>query len=134
MIDVAATGLRTALLANSSLTALLSTTTAIARTQAPDTLARPYVVMIHSAGGTQNTSPREAFDQRWSIKAVADSAGTAASIAAQIRVALHNVSITLPSPWKALDCQELAVFEYAENVSGKQIWHTGAVYQLRATQ
>jgi len=68
------------------------------------------------------------------IKAVADSAGTAASIAAQIRVALHNVSITLPSPWKALDCQELAVFEYAENVSGKQIWHTGAVYQLRATQ
>ena len=133
MIDVAATGLRTALLANTSLTALLSTTTAIARTQAGSTLARPYVVMSHAAGGTQNTSPREAFDQRWIIQAIADTPTASANIAAQIRAALHNQAITLPSPWKAMDCQELAVFEFAENVSGKQIWHTGATYQLRAT-
>jgi hypothetical protein len=133
MIDVAATGLRTALLANASLTALLSTTTAVWVTQAPVTAVRPFVLMIHSAGGTQNTSPREAFDVRFSIKGVADSGGASAAIAAQIRAALHNQQITLPSPWKSMDCQELAVFEFAENVSGKQIWHTGAVYQLRAT-
>jgi uncharacterized protein DUF3168 len=133
MIDAAATGLRTALLANGTLTALLSTTTAVFRTQAPATAAIPYVVLIHSAGGTQNTSPRDSFDMRWSIKAIADTAAGAAAIAAQIRLALHNQTITLPGTWKAQDCQELAVFEYAENVSGKQIWHTGAVYQLRAT-
>lgn len=134
MIDTAATGLRAALLANGTLTALLSTTTAVFRTQAPATAVLPYVMMIHSAGGTQNTSPRDAFDMRWSIKAISDtSAANAAAIAAQIRLALHNQAITLPGTWKAMDCQELAVFEYAENVSGKQIWHTGAVYQLRAT-
>lgn len=134
MIDVAATGLRTALLANSTLTALLSTTTAVFRTQAPATALFPFVVMIHSAGGTQNSSPRDAFDQRWSIKAITDSSASAAvAIAAQIRLALHKQTITLPGSWKAMDCQELAIFEYAENVSGKQFWHTGAVYQLRAT-
>lgn len=133
MIDVAAQGLSTALLANSTLTALLSASNAVFRTQAPATATRPYVVMIFSAGGTLNTSPRDAFDQRWSIKGVAETPTTAAAIAAQIRVALHNASITLPGSWKAMDCQELTIFEYAENVSGKQIWHGGAVYQLRAT-
>ena len=139
MIDVAATGLRTALKANAALLALLPDAEAIFRTQAPPTSSaavqypRPYVVMIHSAGGTQNTSPRDAFDQRWSIKAVADTPSAAAAIAAQIRAALHHQTITLPSTWKAMDCQELNVFEFAENVSGKQVWHTGAVYQIRAT-
>lgn len=133
MIEVAATGIRTALLANGTLTALLSTTYAVYTTQAPATAVLPYVLLQHAAGGTVNTSPREAFDMRFNVKGLADSAAAASSIAAQIRVSLHNGTITLPGSWKALDCQELAVFEYAENVSGKQIWHIGAVYQLRAT-
>lgn len=139
MIAAVEKGIIAKLSGASALTSVVSTR--IYATQAPLEAALPFIEVSVTAGGSPNSSPRDEFDLMVTVKCVATdnpSAGTSgAKVAKQmadaIRAALHNVTLTLDSPWQAYDCEHESAFIYVDNEDRIQYTHAGGTYRVRAT-
>lgn len=134
MIDDVFTALRTKLAAASGVTALLPSATAIYRLEAGGTAARPYIVMSWNGGGDVNDTQYDQLDVRVSVKAVADTASGAGSLADAMRTALHGQELTWGGGWKHLQCQHVAPIVFTEPVDRVTYVHMGGVYRVRASK
>lgn len=134
MIDTLNEGVFNALIGNSALTALLSSSSAIYFGQAPLEAAKPYIVYSINSGGDDHLSPTESVDVRYTVKVVADTAQSAGAVAGAIRNALHEIEIALDSPWTCYRMQADGILMYPENIANRQFWHAGHLFRLRASQ
>src|SRR5574342_1164335 len=134
MIDTLNKGIYSKLNGNSAVTAALSSSTAIYFGLAPVDTVKPYIVYSIAGGGAENESPLDAEDVTFTVKAIAGSALAAGSIAGKIRTALHEQLLSLDAPWNCYRMQETAVLMYPETIEGKQFWHAGGNYRVRASK
>lgn len=136
MIDILNAGIYGVLVANSALTALLSSGSAIYFHQAPANTPKPYVVYIHAGGGDDHLTPTESGDAMYYIKGIAATPTRAGQIAAALRTALHEkeTSFSLTSPWVMYRSQADSILAYAETTDGVQAWHMGNAYRFRLSQ
>lgn len=134
MIDAVFTALRTKLAATSAVTTLLSSASAIYRIEAGQDAVRPYIVMALSGGGDVNDTQYDRFDVRVLVKAVADTAGAAGSLADAIRTALHGQELTYTGGWKHIQSQHISPIAYPEAVNRVTLHHMGGIYRLRASK
>src|SRR5574341_506459 len=74
---------------------------AIFDTQAPAGQSYPYVVFQYVAGGDENLTALDTRSELWQVKAVTDNHAAAGTLAAAIRNALHDQSLTV-SGWRHL--------------------------------
>jgi hypothetical protein len=136
MIDILNNGIYNALHANSAITALLSSATAIYFHQAPVGATKPYIVYILAAGGDDHLTPQESGDVTYYIKGVSVSPSRSGQIAAAIRAAIHEKesAFNLTSPWVMYRSQADAIIAYSEMDDAAQFWHMGNAYRFRITQ
>jgi hypothetical protein len=104
--------------------------------QAPESAARPYIVITEASGISVNRTPRDETDVVLIVKCVADTALKAADVRDLIRARLHRNSdnLSLDNSWSAYWMTEEGRFLYAENVDRKQVYHGGANYRIRASK
>lgn len=103
---------------------------AIFDTQAPLGTAYPYIIFQYVGGGDENQTALDTRDEVWLVKAVTDDHSSAHSLAAAIRAALHQQSLSL-SGWGHLTTQQLDHVWQVENLSRQQIYHAGASFRIR---
>ena len=124
------TALYGALTAYAGLTALVSTR--VYQTEAPQGAALPFVVFNHQAGGLQNMEPTDRIDHLVYVRGFATTQMGAALIDAQVKLALHNVVLTITG-WQGFAVKrenEIALVE--RDSAGAQVWQRGAMYRVRA--
>jgi hypothetical protein len=134
MIDAVFTALRTKLNATSAVTTLLSSASAIYRLEAGQGVAKPYIVMAWNGGGNVNDTQYDTLDVRVLVKAVAETAGGAGSLADAISGALHGQELTYTGGWKHMSCQLISPIAYPEAVDRVTLYHMGGLYRLRASK
>jgi hypothetical protein len=134
MIDAIFTAIRTKLVATSAVTTLLSSASAVYRIEAGQDAAKPYIVMAWSGGGDVNDTQYDRFDVRVLVKAVAETAGAAGSLADAIRTALHGQELTYSGGWMHIQAQHISPIAYPEAVDRVTLYHMGGLYRLRASK
>jgi len=134
MIDVINEAIYNKLNGTSAVTSKLSATTAIWFGIAPVTATMPYIVYSIAAGGSDNDSPLDAVDLRFTVKAVASTPAAAGALSGAIRDALHEAILTMDSPWNNYRCQHQTEIMYPETIERAQYWHAGGVYRIRASK
>jgi hypothetical protein len=134
MIDAVFTAIRTKLVATSAVTTALSSSSAVYRIEAGQDAAKPYIVMAWSGGGDVNDTQYDRFDVRVLVKAVAETAGAAGSLADTIRTALHGTELTYTGGWMHIQCQHISPIAYPEAVDRVTLYHMGGLYRLRASK
>lgn len=134
IIDDTATGIYNVLKAGTSLTAMLSGTTAIYHLQAPDGATLPYIVYNHQGGGPENANLSNLENNVWWIRAYSvTSAKNAAQIFTQADLLLHRKNITIGSA-KTFECVREQNIALVENPpTGKPIFTCGGIYRIRTT-
>lgn len=132
MITIIAKGLRAKLTGDATISA--SVGARVYLENAGEDSALPYIVMSLVSGGSTNDTPRDALDEMWQIKAVADAGATALTLESAIRAALHDAAITYDAPWYHLDCQHESPFYFVEHADRRQYYHAGGTYRIRATE
>jgi hypothetical protein len=134
MIDAVFTAIRTKLVATSAVTTALSSSSAVYRLEAGQDAAKPYIVMAWSGGGDVNDTQYDRFDVRVLVKAVAETAGAAGSLADAIRTALHGQELTYSGGWMHIQAQHISPIAYPEAVDRVTLYHMGGLYRLRASK
>jgi hypothetical protein len=134
MIDACFQAIRTKLVATSAITTALSSSSAVYRLEAGQDAVKPYIVMAWSGGGDVNDNPYDRFDVRILVKAVAETAGAAGSLADAIRTALHGTELTYTGGWMHIQCQHISPIAYPEAVDRVTLYHMGGLYRLRASK
>jgi hypothetical protein len=134
MIDVINKAIYTALNGNSGVTSKLAAATSIFFGLAPVGTALPYIVYSIAGGGSDNDTPLDSVDLRYTIKAVTETAVATGALAGAIRTALHEATLTLDAPWSAYRCQHQTDIMYPENVDRLILWHGGGTYRIRASK
>ena len=117
-----------------AVTTLLATTTNIFETEAPRSAAFPYVVyFLHGGIGDELSNPDRHINILITIKAVsATSIASAGAIASAVDTALHNQSLTVTG-WTVIQCARDWPVRYTEHgIDGREIYHAGGIYRLRA--
>jgi hypothetical protein len=132
MIEAVSKGIRGALVANTAVTTLVATR--IYNTQADESAALPYIVFQYVSGGSTNDTPRDALNVVFQVVAVAGRAQDVRALERLIRMALHNVQLTLDDGWTAYDCQHENAFYMIDNVDRKQYYMSGGEYRVRAAR
>lgn len=122
---------------DSTLTALLSSNTAVWKNQAPPGSEMPYVIYAESGGGPDNRFKGSHEDVTFSIKCVADNdaygALTAETAAARIGVLFNRpASVTMGDSWIERATTVTGQFSFTETVEKKTYTHAGRIIRLRA--
>lgn len=123
--------IRTALLANGSITAL--TSTRITASIALPGAALPFIVYQHMSGGDDNETPLQSADYLYLVKAVGLDA-TAVTLAGHIRTTLHRKTLTMDPPFITYNCRQETPVRYPETIERITYWHMGAVYRIRISE
>jgi hypothetical protein len=126
------TALYSRLTGGTALTALLSGTTAIYDTVAPQGATLPYVVFNQQAGRTENLDGNRRDDVFVTVKAItAASLKAAEAIDAQVDTLLHDSLLTVTG-YTALWQRRTESIRYAEPMpGGGHYYHAGGVYRIR---
>lgn len=120
------------LAADTAITSLLATSTAIYHQQAPSESAFPFIIFSKQSGRPSYTFNATAFDQQtWLVKAVARS--TTSDVAEDIDTAvdaeLTNGALTITGHLLA-DMRRISDVSYLEADGDQQYRHAGALYRL----
>lgn len=125
----------TKLQTTSALTALLSGTTAIYNTQAPDNAALPYVVFSVQGGGDENRTPNRTKNLVLNVRGyTAAGPAAAGTIDSKIDSALHGVTLSVSgwtNFWTARE-QDIAAVEIDD--ANQKTWMAGELYRIRLDQ
>ena len=124
-------GLYSKLTGNSTLTAALSTTTAIYNTVAPQGTSLPYVTFNWAGGGLENINPSELHNVVYVVKALADDAGEAGTIQGYIKSALHGTTLTVSGYTNFYTACEEEIQYVEQTRDGQVIHHRGYVVRVR---
>jgi hypothetical protein len=81
-----------------------------------------------------NDTQYDRFDVRVLVKAVAETAGAAGSLADAIRTALHGQELTYSGGWMHIQAQHISPIAYPEAVDRVTLYHMGGLYRLRASK
>jgi hypothetical protein len=116
-----------------ALTSLLSGTSAIYATQAPEQAVYPYVVYSLQGGGDENMTANRTKNLVVFVRAYSkQSNAQAGSIDAQLDTALHMIPFTSVSGWANIWMAREDDLELVENPpTGGQIWMNGGLYRVR---
>jgi len=124
-------GLYNKLKGNSTLTAALSSATAIYNTVAPQGTSMPYVVFNWAGGGLENISPSELHNVVYVVKALADDTSEAATLQGYIKSAVHLQTLTVSGYTNMITlCEDALQFAEATR-DGQVIHHRGYVVRIR---
>jgi hypothetical protein len=127
---IVGTAIRSSLLANSNVTALVDGK--IYQVAAPPTIQLPYITFWWTGGGYINTDPKQPFNTIFTIVGNATNAGTAQAISEAIANALVGQDPGFPSPWKSWSPITIEdMFHEVINVQNEQYYRYGAVYRFR---
>lgn len=129
-LPVARAAIYTQLAAGTALRALLGGT-AIYYQQAPDGAALPYVVFSLQAGGPENETPSDAWNELYYVRGYAQSPSTAGSIDYECNALLHRKSLTVTGYTNFWTARESGITLVETPPSGGQIWSSGALYRVR---
>lgn len=126
------TGLYAKLTGGTALTALLSGTTAVYDSLAPQSAALPYVIFQQQAWNVETADPRRREDAYMLVKAVsATGFAQAGSIDAACDALLDGGSISVTGHtvmWQ----KRIEQIRYIEtDQAGRNIYHQGGLYQIR---
>lgn len=126
-------GIQTALATNAALITLLGGGTLIYQNIAPQKATTPYIVYFISGGGEENSSPKDAVDEFYTVYGVtSNEAALAGSISDEIRNSLHEADLTFGGNWKTIKIsreQKLFLTEHAEK---RTLYSAGGIYRVRA--
>ena len=122
---------------DATLTALLSSTTAVWKNQAPPGATMPYVIYAEAGGGPDNRFAGSHEDVTLSVKCVADNDANglliAETAAARIGVIFNRpASVTMGSSWVERATTVTRQFSYSETIEKKTYTHAGRTIRLRA--
>lgn len=108
--------------------------TAIYSPIAPQGTNPPYVVYSFSAGSDDNSTPRRARSQVWTVKAVG-TAGLkdAAEIDNLVDTLLHEQTLTVTG-WANYWTARIQDICYSQEAGGVLYWHVGAQYRIRIAE
>jgi hypothetical protein len=127
-----ATALYSTLSSGTALTTLLSGTTAVYNTKAPDTATLPYVVFSHQAGQPLNINPSDIRDEVYWIRAITQSSlGYAGSIDAQICNLLHGKTLSVSGYTNFNTVREQEVQLVDTQPDGADNFIAGAMYRIQ---
>lgn len=107
---------------------------------APQDAALPYVLMTDAGGGSENATPRDAFDLLWQIEVVDRDGANALTIAAALRSALHMTAgnagelITLGGGWHLQTIVHETPGYWVEQVEKRQYHHAVDTYRIIGTK
>ena len=98
---------------------------------APNDTALPYVVFQWQGGGEQNLTPSRIRNVVYTVKAVAYTKSSAAVLAEQLDLALHDQTLSVSgwTNWATTREDDVQLAEVAED--GRVFWHIGAIYRFR---
>ena len=131
-VNAVKTGLYSKLTGDSTLTALLSASTAVYDSTAPEGTDPPYVVFQKLDGQARHTMSGHAFtDSTFLVKAITDEPSKliAGSIAERVDTLLADGSLTL-STGSQMVMRRQQDIEYDERVDGRVLRHVGATYLI----
>lgn len=124
------TGLYSALTAGTALIAELGAT-AIYNHHAPQGIARPYIVFMHTGGGHENINPSDLQNHLYLVKAVADGSKRAGTIDDLVIDLLHGGTLTVAGYTNIRTAREQEV-QMTETIrDGKVVYHCGGYYRIR---
>ncbi len=120
--------------ASTAVTSLLSGTTAVYDTQAPQTAVYPLVIFQQQAWRVETVDPNEREDAYVTVKAISTTSfGNAGTIDAALRTLLNGGSLSIASHtnlWQKATEQ----IRYVEtDAAGRSHYHAGHIYRLRFT-
>ena len=126
--------LYTTLTASTAVTSLLSGTTAVYDTQAPQSAIYPLLIMQQQAWSIETTDANEREDAYITIKAIGTSTfGQAGTVDAAVRTLLNDGSASI-SGHTTLWQKATEQIRYVEtDAAGRNFYHVGHVYRLRFT-
>lgn len=137
MLRAISTGLRSAVIAAAG-TATIGGRVYLAL--APQDAALPYAVLTPVAGGSENRTPRDAFEMLWQVDVVATDGAAALAIAEDVRDALQMLAggaaepITLADGWKLQTVLHEAPVYWVEQVDKRQYCHAVDSYRIVGTK
>ena len=133
IITAMGSALFSTLAAGTALTTALGGT-AIYLALAPQGTSPPYVIFNYSAGGDDNSSPRRARTQTWTVKAVSTTGmKNAAEIDNAVDALLHEQQLTVTG-WDNYWMARTSDIAYAEQAGGALYWHVGGQYRIRLAE
>lgn len=116
--------------AATTVTSLLSGTTAIYAQQAPETAVYPYLVYSVQGGGDMNETPHRVKNLVVFVRAYGTANSQVGSIDAAIDTALHLVPFSGVSGWANLWMAREQDLEMVENPpTGEQVFMNGGLYR-----
>lgn len=133
MSQVVRRALYSKLTGDTTLTALLSASTAIYHAVAPDTADYPFVIFNKQSGVPRYTFAAKAFDNElWLVKGVDrnSTANAADDIASRLDALLTDGALTISGETQMSLRRESDV-EYTETEGDQTYRHAGALYRLR---
>lgn len=108
--------------------------TAIYNLQAPAKTNPPYLIIGYQSGGDTHITPKPEADVTYLVKCVSMAQPQASQVADLLRTRLDECDLALDAPWVAYRCQHMTIVLYVENVDGRQVYHHGGTYRIRATK
>lgn len=123
--------IRTRLLADTTLTAMLASPQAVYYDRAPTvTAARPYVVFFRSSRRDQWTFGGDSLIwQKWTVKGVADQQGQAEDIDERCQQVLNGAELTVTGE-TCLFLLSSSGLSFTEEDGAERIQHVGTIYDL----
>ena len=120
-----------ALTGASALTDLLAGTTSAYFLQAPDDSPLDYVVWSHQGGGPENVNPSDLRNIILWIRGYSGTASAAGSIDSQISTLIDGVALSVSGYTNFWTVRQQAVSLVENLPDGRQVYTSGAFYQIR---
>jgi hypothetical protein len=113
----------------SAITTLLGSAK-IYKSIAPQGTALPFVVFQWQGGGDENVTPRNSVNVVYTVKAVGSTLVSVDNIDAQIKIALHEQTLTVTG-WTNYRTQREDAVDFVEvDEAGVVTYHRGAIYRI----
>lgn len=133
LITIGGTGIRTAILADPTLSGLYSDLPYRVGLDTVDAnTPMPYIRMEYNWGTNDNKSPRKSFDMYWDVLAVATDQAEAGLLSAYVKYALEWVNLSYPNGWRDYaGCTYNMPISRQFEIQGHEYFAIGGTYRLR---
>lgn len=114
----------------SAITTLLGGNAKIYNKIAPQGTALPYVIFQWQGGGDENVTPRDSVNVVYTVKALGTTLVVVDNIDEQIKLALHEQTLTVTGWTNYRTQREEAVDLVETEETGQIVYHRGAMYRI----
>lgn len=137
LISVAATGIRSKLIADVELAPLVLANGVhkIFLEAAEGQIGTPYIVIHHIWGGDLNDAPSQSFDMTMRVDCISTKLPEARNLSGLVRAALHRQQLSYPDGWEDW-ARVTTTGNYLEPLvlQGVQFWATGPFIRVRGSK